>query len=308
MDNQQITSVINNNYFGGLIDSDFGVYIHEFYPRGHLQLRPTINFVNTNFDLIEFCSYILKANDINHHISFREATVGRDKKEIVIQRFRKCLDFTEKWNSFSIVRRPQLSLLKDFCYDRLRYVDEKGFKQNNTPYTDYQKNIAQQLKTLNCDYNYDTGFRNLTWAWLEGFLEGDGSICFVVSNDRIIPTIDFTTESNTALANIEELFTKNNIKFSVRVSRSRAEKRIRKGKPYKKCYNIYVRSFESLEILLERLKENLIGKAQQRDLVLEYLELKRDNKFNTNTNWQIVEKVKNLNNRRYPRDYTRNFQ
>jgi hypothetical protein len=46
MDNHADNFVISDNYMAGLVDSDFGVYIHRFYPRGKLQLRPTINFVN----------------------------------------------------------------------------------------------------------------------------------------------------------------------------------------------------------------------------------------------------------------------
>jgi hypothetical protein len=50
MDNQQIT-LINDNYFAGLIDSDFGVYITMNMYKGKLNLRPRINFVNTRFEL-----------------------------------------------------------------------------------------------------------------------------------------------------------------------------------------------------------------------------------------------------------------
>lgn len=274
MDNHADNFIISGNYMAGLVDSDFGVYIHRFYPRGKLQLRPTINFVNTNFNLIELCHDYLKQNDINHHIANRIATIGKDKKEITIKRQTKCIEFIDKLMGYCVVRKPQLEVVKRFCEDRLRYVNEFGWKQNNTPYTEYQKKLYDDIVELNLNYNYDNGSRNYTPSWLGGMIDGDGSICFVVSDrNSIIPCIDITTGSDTCLNNVCELYNKLDIKYNIRVNKSKAKKRLGKNKK-KFNYNIYVKSYDDLLKLIKFLNGKLYAKQKQLLILYDYLKLR----------------------------------
>ena len=271
MDNHADNFIISDNYMAGLVDSDFGVYIHRFYPRGKLQLRPEIMFVNTNFKLIELCHEYLQSNDINHHIGFRKATIGKDKKEITIRRQSKCIEFVDKVVGSSIVRKDQLEIVRKFCVDRLRYVYEFGWKQNNTPYTDYQKKLYDEVVELNLNYNYDNGSRNYTPSWLGGMIDGDGSICFVVSGrNSIIPSIDITTGSDTCLNNVCELYNNLGIEYGTRTTKSKAKKRLGKNKK-KFNYNIYVKSQTSLLKLIQFLNGKLYTKQRQLSLLNDYL-------------------------------------
>jgi hypothetical protein len=271
MDNHADNFIISENYVAGLVDSDFGVYIHRFYPRGKLQLRPTINFVNTNFNLIELCHNYLESNNINHHIANRLATVGKDKKEITIKRQTKCIEFVDKISSYSVVRRPQLEIIRKFCESRLTVVNNLGWKQNNTPYTEYQKSLYDEIVNLNLNYNYDNGNRNYTFSWLCGLIDGDGSICFVVTGkDSIIPCIDVTTGSDTCRNNICELFDKYGIIYGSRVSKSKAKKKLGKNKK-KFHYNIYVKRMDSLFELIKLLDGKLYIKQKQLNFLKDYL-------------------------------------
>ena len=274
MDNHADNFIISGNYMAGLVDSDFGAYIHRFYPRGKLQLRPEIMFVNTNFGLIELCHDYLQTNKINHHIGFRKATVGKDKKELTIKRQSKCVEFVDKIIGYCVVRKPQLEIVKRFCEDRLRYVNEFGWKQNNTPYTEYQKKLYDDIVKLNLNYNYDNGSRNYTPSWLGGMIDGDGSICFVVPDrNSIIPCIDITTGSDTCLNNVCELYTRLNIKYNVRINKSKAKKRIGKNKK-KFNYNVYVKSYDDLLKLIKFLDGKLYAKQKQLLILHDYLKLR----------------------------------
>ena len=297
MDNHADNFIINGNYLAGLIDSDFGVYIHKFYPRGHLQLRPTINFTNTNFDLVELCSNYLKDNSIHHHVGFFKATVGRDIKTINIKRQHMCLKFIDDVINYTIVRKPQLEVLSSFCSDRLKYVNFNGWTQNNTPYTDYQIELYQTLYNLNLNYNHDYGHRNYTPSWLGGLIDGDGSVCFVVSSrNTVLPTIDITTESDTCLNNIKELYTKIGIKYDVRTTKSKATKRIGRN-AYKYIYNIYVRDYDSLLLLLKYINGKLFIKQRQVECMYSYIILRNNcsTKHYSYEQLDIVAKVKTLN-------------
>ncbi len=272
MDNHADNFIISKNYIAGLVDSDFGIYIHKFYPRGKLQLRPTISINNTNFDLIELCHTYLVNNNINHHIAYRTATKGKDKKELTIKRQNKCIEFVDKIVNYSVVRKPQLELIKKFCEDRQTYINKLGWKQNNTPYTDYQKKLYEDIYKLNLNYNYDNGSRNYTSSWLAGMIDGDGSICFVVTGkNTIIPKIDITTGSDTCKYNICELFSKHNIDYNIRTTKSKATKRL--GKNNKKYYyNICVSNKKSLKILINFLNGSLYIKQNQLELLNYYID------------------------------------
>jgi len=311
MDNQQIT-LINDNYFAGLIDSDFGVYITMNTYKGKLNLRPRINFVNTRFELIEACSKKLKNRDINHHVALDKATIHKDSKRIQILRLGKCIEFADAWALYSIVRRPQLELLRCFCSQRTTYVRECGWKYNNTPYTDEQKNMYEQMVLLNLNYNYDNGSRNYTFSWLAGMIDGDGSIYFsettrkckykqkdgtikIYNYKKLTPWLKITTESTTALHNITELYKKYNVRYYIDETCSKASRKLGKNK-HKFYYSIVVKEFDHLMFLLNKLDGKLIGKQRQLKLMIEYIQKKKLNIHNTDDVCAIVKEVKELNN------------
>lgn len=305
MDNQQIT-LINDNYMAGLIDSDFGVYLTKSMYKGKLSIRPRIMFVNTRFELIEACSALLKANDINHHVGLEKATVGRDHKRIQILRLGKCIDFVNKWSNLSIVRRPQLNELKKFCEQRTDFVINEGWKFNNTPYTEEQIELFDVIQRLNWNYNRDDGFRNKTFSWLAGMIDGDGSIYFndthrdtkykdtVYTYRKIIPALKITTESHTALNNIKELYEQCNVKYYVEEIRGKLTKKLKKD-TFKFHYNIIVKEFDPLLFLLNKLDGKLVAKQKQLEVMKLYIHTKQHDRHYTEDVYKLVDQLKQLN-------------
>ena len=310
MDNQQETLMSNLNYFSGLIDSDFGVYIAENHYKGKLQLSPRINFVNTRFDLVEFCSNVLHKHGINHHVGTEKATVGKDHKRLVIQRHIKCVEFADTFGSYCVVRRPTLELLREFCSDRLKYVEDFGWKNKNTPYSSVQKNIFSRLRKMTLNYNSDNGYRNYTYSWLGGFIDGDGSIYIsstsrkskyrkkdgslkIYTNKKLFPVIKVTTESDTARNNVMEMYEKLGIRYYVETIKSKSKKiDNRKNKYY---YSIIVKEFDDLVKLINKLDGKLLSKQAQLDLLREFIySMKNYNRY-TESDFGIVKKIKELN-------------
>jgi hypothetical protein len=311
MDNQQIT-LINDNYFAGLIDSDFGVFMTMNTYKGKLSIRPKINFVNTRFELVDACSIKLHSMGINHHVGISKATVGKDSKRIQINRLGKCIEFVDNWCNFSVVRRPQMVLLKKFCCDRTIYVNDYGWKYNNTPYTDDHIDMFHTMCNMNLNYNTDNGNRNHTFSWLAGMIDGDGSIYFsdtfrntkytkssgeikTYRYRKIIPWIKITTESTTALNNIIDIYEKLNIKYYVESVESKASKKLGKNKK-KFLYSIVVKEFDPLLILINKLDGKLLSKQKQLELMKEYIITKKKNRNYSDKLYEIVSKVKKLNN------------
>ena len=306
MDNQQTTS-INDNYVAGLIDSDFGVFMTSNTYKGKLNIRPVINFVNTRFVLVDVLSEYLKNCDINHFVQVSEATVSRDTKRIIIGRLGKCIDFVDKFSSLSIVRRKQLLLLREFCDTRVDYVANYGWKFNNTPYTQRQKDIVEEVRLLNLNYNRDDGFRNKTPSWFAGIIDGDGSIYFSDTHRtcryknteyryrKIIPWLKITTESHTALNNIIEFYEEKGIRYYIDKVRGKLSKDISKDS-YKYHYSIVVKEFDPLLYMLDYVGDMLVAKKEQCNLVREYIYKKKVDKHYTDACFGLVEKVKYLNN------------
>jgi hypothetical protein len=305
MDNQQVTS-INDNYFAGLIDSDFGVFITKNNYKGKLMIRPVINFVNTRFELIETCSSFLLQNGINHHVSMEKSTVGRDHKRIKIQRLSKCIEFVDKFSHLSVVRRPQMELLREFCEGRVEYVENFGWRYNNTPYTERQLLIFDEIQQLNLNYNRDDCFRNRTFSWLAGMVDGDGSIYFSDSSRdtkyketvyryrKITPYLKITTESDTALSNIKEMYDSVGVRYYVEKSRGKVSKKLKK-RSFKYYYSISVKEFKDLGVVLNKLNGKLVAKQKQLELVLEYLNVKNSDIHYSQEVYDLVNKVKDLN-------------
>lgn len=319
MDDHADNFVISDNYMAGLVDSDFGVFISRHFPKGKLCLNPVICLVNTKFELIEVCHAYLLSNNINHHIGYIKKTIRKEQKTLTIFRLSKCIEFADKLMRYCVVRRPQLEIIKKFCEDRSEYVKNYGWKPKNTPYTEHQQQLYDKMVELNMNYNYDSGARNYTWSWLAGMIDGDGSICFVVNknrksvkslvdgttkkyfHDKIIPSVGVTTGSDTNLNNIKEMLDNSGIKYNIRVSKSKAKKRLGKNKK-KFHYDISIRGYGSIEKLLIKLNGKLIGKQTQLEYMLKYLMIKKINRFNTKEVFDLVEKVKFLNHNPNYRD------
>jgi hypothetical protein len=168
------------------------------------------------------------------------------------------------------------------------------------------------MRSLNLNYNYDNGSRNYTFSWLAGMIDGDGSIYFsdttrkckykqknglvkIYDYRKIIPWLKITTESTTALNNIVDIYKKYNVRYYIEEIRSKASRKLGKNK-HKFYYNITVKEFDHLMFLLSKLDGKLIGKQRQLKLMIEYIQKKKVNTHYTDGIYDMVSKMKKLNN------------
>jgi len=306
MGNHAGNFLTNNNYVAGLVDSDFSVMIMRRTIRGDkLRMVPRISFTNTNPFLIEFMSSYLKRYDINHYVGIRKKTKYNHKieKQIIIQRYSKCIDFSDKIISCAVIRRPQLEIIRDFCVDRCKYMENYGWKFINTPYTDYQKKLCNEIINLNLDYNFDNNFRNHTFSWLGGFIDGDGSIGMSYHKQggdrtdyKITPFINFSLGSDSGFNNVKELLNKSEIGYSCTAHKCKASRKLGRNKK-KHYYLVAIKSHNDLRKIIPKLNGKLIAKQQQLNLLFEYLDIRNNEKGPYSDRcYEIVSKVKNLNN------------
>ena len=86
-----------------------------------------------------------------------------------------------------------------------------------------------------------------------------------------------------------------NIRYYVEEVRGKLSKKIKK-KAFKYYYNIVVKEFDPLLIILNKLNGKLIAKQKQLELMIEYINSKNKNIHYTDDIYNIVSKVKQLNN------------
>jgi hypothetical protein len=310
MDNQQETLIINDNYIAGLLDSDFGVYICKNTYKGKIQYTPRIKFINTRFKLVEVCSNKLLEYGINHYVSISKATKGKDAKYLIIQRLTKCVDFVNRFKNLSVGRSKQLELIGSFCESRLRGISE-GNSNKFSKYSTFEDNIFKELTKLNYNYNVDFSNRNLTYSWLAGMIDGDGSI-FITKTKRsskykktngefstysyikYLPVLKITTESTAVYNNVITMYTNLNINYYVEKAKSKVSKKLGRNL-HKILYNITITNFNDLEVILNKLFGKLVGKQKQLELMQEFILEKRINKHNTEKIAYIVSNIKDLN-------------
>lgn len=278
MDNHADNFVSNINYIAGLLDSDGSVYSVKRLTRGEkLRICPKVTFTNTNFDLIEVFSKFLHDNNINHYIHTRDRkSVYKVEKSIEISRISKCMEFAELIHRFCVGRREQLLLIEKFCRSRSVYIEDLGWKFSTTPYTEDQIRLTDMLIKSNYNYNQDTYYRNHTYSWLGGFIDGDGSI-FISKHKqgtprediRLEPTISFSGESTAIFNNIKEMFNRDNISYTECKIKCKAKRKDNnKSKFY---YNLAVKKQDSLRILVDKLSGKVYGKSKQLSIVDKYL-------------------------------------
>lgn len=305
MDNHADNFVSNFNYFAGLLDSDGSVYSIKRKVRGDkLRISPKISFTNTNLNLIELFSNFLHNNNINHYVCTRDRkTVYKLEKTIEISRISKCMEFANIIMNYCVGRRLQLSLMEEYCRSRSTYVEDNDWKFSTTPYTHEQIELTDKLINLNYNYNIDdyNNYRNYTYSWLGGFIDGDGSI-FISSHKqgfprediRMEPTISFSGESTAVFNNIKEIFNRDSIKYTeTKIKCKTKRKDNNKSKFY---YNLAVKNQESLDILVEKLENKIFGKSKQLSIIKEYLYLRAESpKAYTDRCFKLCEEITLLN-------------
>jgi hypothetical protein len=111
---------------------------------GKNALKPRINIVNTNMDIIEKIILNLKAIDCPMYIQNSYTSINKPYKRIVIEGIKRCSVFLDKTNGYWIGKRDILrtSLLRE-------YIDSRYMREPKEPYSKREMEIYHQLKELN---------------------------------------------------------------------------------------------------------------------------------------------------------------
>ena len=143
-------------------------------------------------------------------------------------------------------------------------------------------------------------------CWLAGFLDADGNISVVKRSTYLVPVVGFTNTNKKIIDNVTRILDALDVGYSFSYQ-DRGER-----KNAKPAWTVKCESKPRAAKLLNVLRDDLVGKQEQADLVLKWCELpqatthkmtggKRETRH-PDGYWSIREKVQVLNHRgRKPR-------
>lgn len=148
MENQQATEA-QKGWLAGIIDGE-GCLSMRVYRRkkGTWRSSVFVRIDNTNKDIIEEASHIMKLMQIPHHVCLRSRTVS-DKPvyQITIQGLLRCSNILPKIKPYLVGKRKQLDLLLSFINRRVNH--NKLYAVGKTYYTQEDINDIQEIRKLN---------------------------------------------------------------------------------------------------------------------------------------------------------------
>lgn len=160
------------------------------------------------------------------------------------------------------------------------------------------KKVERKLPPLN-----GSKLKETEKAYIAGFLDGEGTITISKATNKTgvhyLPVVQLANTNEKVMKWLCEKLKKLNISFSFLIDRP-------KKKNWKECYIIIIREMESIRKFLYEIKDYLIVKRTQAELLLEFVEsrLKKIHYFDgyntyTEREKEIIEKIRKMNSRKH---------
>jgi hypothetical protein len=184
-------NVFNDNYVAGITDGICEISLNKFYPKGKLVIKPQIKFVLNNKNILNGLDRWLSINNINHFIQNNNTTVVFERFTLIISRYSKCIEFSNKVSKLCVLKRRQLEIIKDFCEHRIQNVNDNGWKFSNTPFDNYELACYNTFVNYNIYDNIDYNYRNFMLPWLLGFIKTRN-----INSNNLITTDSFLVKEN----------------------------------------------------------------------------------------------------------------
>lgn len=143
MDNQQESLNMDLHWLAGIIDGEGSITL-TIRRDGNISYRPRIHITNTDESLINECTRILDALNLQYYVqrSKAKSTNHRDRIDIVIIGMKRCLKAILVFEPVLRLKKPQAHVLARYCLDRLK-------KPKNAPIDDDDINLINMLSEIN---------------------------------------------------------------------------------------------------------------------------------------------------------------
>jgi len=252
--------------------------------------RAIIN--NTDIDTIDYIRMLLLGKyGINCYVrDSSPTTIRRTVRYIEVSRITKVIELCDLLLPYIIGKYDELVLLKNFCISRRDRFIENGIKNNKLDYTPFEKNLYDQLvdykahkkgrKCLEFKPIVTPSPNNISWCWLAGYTDGDGS--FSINKKGSASYCVATTNPNVD-EKLNDFFLRNNISF-YHSSQLPSKNHLVTCK--KRIFKYFVHDTKDILTIINNIKKYLISKDKMADVMLEYCNNRLDRKGKWRTNYE----------------------
>jgi hypothetical protein len=244
--------------------------------------RAIIN--NTDLSTMDYIiDLLLNKYKINAHIRDSKPTTNRNViRYMEIGRITKIIDLCNLLLPYSIVKYDDIRLLKEFCLSRYNRFTDNNIKNNKLEYSSFEVGLYNKLieykahkkgrKCLEFVPIYSNIPNNVSWSWLAGYTDGDGSFSI---NKRGTASYCLATSNPTAASKMEDFFNEKKLSF---YSDSLLPSKNHLKTCKKRIFRYFLNDINDIINIIHNMKKYLISKSDAAALMLEYCELRKDRK------------------------------
>lgn len=291
------------SWLAGFYDAEGCVRIDKSVrKKGYVTYRPVIILNNTNIETMDFCALFLKNRGINAYIRESHPTTSRKRiRYIEVSRITKIIELCDLLLPYSLNKHDELVLIKQFCKSRQDRFVKNEIANKKMPYNNFEVSLYEKLvrykahkkgnSCLSYEPIYSDTNNNITWSWLAGYTDGDGSFSV---NEQGSPSYCIGTTNPTVSIKLAEFFHKHHLNFYF-YSKLPSANHLKTCK-LRMC-SYFINDLTDILYIVRHLKPYLISKCDVGNTMLEYCELRSRRKglWRTEHEKSFVESVCKLN-------------
>ena len=137
-------------WLGGAWDGEGSITVFKHREKnGVVKLCPTLVLTNTESSFIQEAVEILDENGLSFHLMSYKRGENKECYQLITRNLEKIKKFLELMTPYLVSKKPQAKLLMRFVDSRLVHKREGRKWGHNTPYSEEEQSIEEQMRILN---------------------------------------------------------------------------------------------------------------------------------------------------------------
>jgi hypothetical protein len=272
-------------WMAGFYDAEGCFRINRYKKKGNnIYYSPKVIINNTDLDTMDYIVNILiDRYGINGYVRSNKPTTNRNIiKYLEIGRITKVIDICELLIPYSIVKYDEIKLLIDFCVSRRDRFIHNNINNGKLPYNDYEINLYSKIveykahkkgrKCLSYEPIYPYIPNDISWQWLAGYTDGDGSFSI---NKRGSTSYCLATSNPSASEKLKDFFNSKKLSFYFD-SNLPSKNHLTTCK--RRIFRFFINDPSDICYIIDNTIKYLVTKYEIANVMYEYCNIRKDRK------------------------------